>query len=243
MNADTSEDEGHPKPDPVPLRAKMRAIAVRILAVVAGLGLWFWTQSLIGARGLPQTCVGDGLHELTAGINHWLAAEPRRANVLLVLSSFVIDLVGIFLIARSIFGATIRPFLGLLVIFALRQSMQGLTALPPPDGMIWRYAGVPSLLVTYGVATDFFFSGHTSIAVWGGLEIGRLRFRGAAVLGTLVALFEASTVIVLRAHYTMDVFTGVVVALLVGAYADRWARPIDHGLGRLASLGLASKTK
>ena len=28
--------------------------------------------------------------------------------------------------------------------------------------------------------------------------------------------------IVLRAHYTMDVFTGVVVALLVGSYADRW---------------------
>jgi hypothetical protein len=101
---------------------------------------------------------------------------------------------------------------------------------------------VPSLLVTYGVATDLFFSGHTSIAVWGGLEIGRLRFRGAALLGFLIALFEAGTVIVLRAHYTMDVFTGVVVALLVGVYADRWARPIDQGLGRLASLGLASKT-
>jgi hypothetical protein len=210
---------------------------------VAGLGLWFWTQSLIGARKLPQSCVGDGLHELTAGINRWLASEPRRGDGLLVLSSSVIDLLGILLIARSILGATIRPFLGLLAIFALRQSMQGLTALPPPEGMIWRYPGIPSLFVTYGVATDFFFSGHTSIAVWGGLEIGRLRFRWAAVLGTLVALFEAITVIILRAHYTMDVFTGLVVALLMGAYADRWARPIDQGLGRLASFGLRSTTK
>ena len=226
-----------------PVRMRVRAIAVRVLAVVAALGLWFWTQSLIGARGAPAACVGDGLHELTAGINRWLAAEPRRANTLLILSSLVIDLVGIFLIARSILGATIRPCLGLLVLFALRQSMQALTALPPPEGMIWRYPGVPSLLVTYGVATDFFFSGHTSIAVWGGLEIGRLRFRSAAVLGALVGLFEASTVIVLRAHYTMDVFTGVVVALLVGAYADRWARPIDQGLARLASFGLGSRTK
>jgi hypothetical protein len=241
MNGDTADTSAHP--EPVRLRARVRTIAARVLAVVAALGLWFWTQSLIGARGLPDQCVGDGLHELTAGINRWLAAEPYRANGLLVLSSFVIDLVGVFLIARSIFGTTIRPFLGLLVVFALRQSMQGLTALPPPDGMIWRYCGVPSLLVTYGVATDFFFSGHTSIAVWGGLEISRLRFRGAAVLGAIVALFEASTVIVLRAHYTMDVFTGVVVALLVGAYADRWARPIDQGLGRLASFGLGSQTK
>ena len=59
--------------------------------------------------------------------------------------------------------------------------------------------------------------------------------RGAALVGMLVATFEATTVIVLRAHYTMDVFTGVVVALLVGAYADRWSRPINPRLARLAA--------
>ena len=224
--------------------ARIRAIALRVVAVAAALGLWFWTQSLIGARGFPNGCVWDGLHELTAGINRWLAGEPGRGNSLLIFSSFVIDLVGIFLLTASVFGKTVRPLLGLLAIFALRQAAQALTALPPPEGMIWRYPGIPSLLVTYGVASDLFFSGHTSIAVWGGLEIGRLRFRGAAALGALVAVFEATTVIVLRAHYTMDVFTGVVVALLVGAYADRWARPVDHGLDRLASsFGAGSKTK
>jgi hypothetical protein len=223
-------------------RGRARAIAIRIAVVAASLGLWFWTQSLIGARGFPEGGLGDGLHQLTAGITRWLTEVPARADVLLILSSLVIDATGIFLLASSLFGPTIRPFLGLLIIFALRQAMQGLTALPPPEGMIWRYPGVPSLLVTYGVATDLFFSGHTAIAVWGGLEISRLRFRGAAVLGLFVALFEATTVIVLRAHYTMDVFTGVVVALLVNAYADRWARPIDHWLDRLASPSEAEST-
>ena len=226
--------------------ARVRMILLRTAAVAAALGLWFWTQSLIGARGFPEGGLGDGLHQWTASVNRWLAEVPGRANALLVLSSFVIDLVGIFLLVRSIFGPTIRPFLGLLAIFAMRQAAQALTALPPPEGMIWRDPGVWTLLVTYGVATDLFFSGHTAIAVWGGLEIGRLPFKGAALLGTLVAVFEATTVIVLRAHYTMDVFTGVVVALLVGAYADRWARPIDQWLDRLASpspSGAASTTK
>jgi hypothetical protein len=224
------------EPTGMPRRAeRVRTIVLRVLAVAAGLGLWFWTQSLIGARGFPEGCVWDGLHRLTAGVNAWLAAEPWRGDALLIASSLVIDIVGIFLLASSILGGTIRPFLGLLAIFALRQASQALTALPPPDGMIWRYPGLPSLLVTYGVASDLFFSGHTSIAVWGGLEIGRLRFRGAAILGTLVAVFEATTVIVLRAHYTMDVFTGVVVALLVGAHADGWSRPIDRRLARLAA--------
>ncbi len=85
------------------------------------------------------------------------------------------------------------------------------------------------------MASDFLFSGHTAIATWGGIEVGRLKFRRAAALGELIAVFEASTVIVLRAHYTMDVFTGLIVALLIRAHADRWAKPIDDWLGRLAA--------
>src|SRR3989442_6441970 len=41
--------------------------------------------------------------------------------------------------------------------------------------MIWRRPGFPSLLVTYGTAGDLFFSGHTAIAVYGGVELVRLR--------------------------------------------------------------------
>jgi hypothetical protein len=222
---------------------KARAIVVRIVVVAAALGMWFWTQALIGARANPSACVGDQLHELTAGANQWFASVPYRADLLLIMSSLVIDVVGCFLLLRSIFGPSIRPFLGLLAVFALRQAAQATTALPPPEGMIWRHPGWPSLLVTYGTATDFFFSGHTSIAVWGGLEIWRLRFRGSALVGALVALFEASTVIILRAHYTMDVFTGVVVALLINAYAAHWARPIDQWLDRIASSGATLSDK
>ena len=60
------------------------------------------------------------------------------------------------------------------------------------------------------------------------------------MLGSLVALFEVATVIILRAHYTMDVFTGVVMALLINAYAAQWARPIDQWLDRMATPVLAA---
>ena len=91
---------------PIPARrsGRVRTIVLRTVGVAAALGLWFWTQSLIGARGFPQGCVGDGLHELTGGVNRWLAEVPDRGDWLLVLSSLVIDAVGIFLLARSIFG-------------------------------------------------------------------------------------------------------------------------------------------
>jgi membrane-associated phospholipid phosphatase len=52
------------------------------------------------------------------------------------------------------------------------------------------------------------------------------------VLGIGVVLFEIATVLVLRAHYTMDVFTGIVTALWVAAVCDRIAPPADFFLLR-----------
>jgi membrane-associated phospholipid phosphatase len=170
------------------------------------------------------------VHVFSAPLHHYLFQHAGAANALLIISSAFIDLFGIFLLARSIFGPTIRPFLSLLILFALRQVCQGLCALPPPEEMIWRDPGFPSLLVTYGVANDLFFSGHTAIAVVGAIELASLKRRWLAVVGIAVALFEAAVVLTLRAHYTMDVFTGAVTALLVAGISFRLAPVLDGAL-------------
>ncbi len=100
--------------------------------------------------------------------------------------------------------------------------------------MIWRYPGFPSLLVTYGVSNDLFFSGHTAIAVVGAVELARLGKRWLGVIGCCVALFEVVTVLVLRAHYTMDVFTGAVTALAVCVLAAKIAPACDRWMARIS---------
>ena len=82
--------------------------------------------------------------------------------------------------------------------------------------------------MTYQVANDFFFSGHTAIAVFGAMEISRLRGKGLTVLAVLIVIFEVATVLVLRAHYTMDVFTGIVAALWVARFSERVSPRIDQ---------------
>ncbi len=134
---------------------------------------WFWTQSLIGARSLPASGIGDRILAVTAPANLYLHHHPAAANALLVLSSAIIDLLGIFLLAKWIFRDEMRPFLGLVIVLGLRQIMQACVALPAPPDAIWHYPGFPSLLVTYGVANDYFFSGHTAIAVLGATELAR----------------------------------------------------------------------
>jgi hypothetical protein len=202
----------------------------RVSLIAVGLALWFWTQRLIGARPFPARGIGDAVHDWTAACNRWLHDRPRVADRLLVASSAVIDALGIFLLAAAIFGRTFRPFVGLLLLFALRQLCQGLCALAPPEGMIWRAPGFPSLLVTYGTATDLFFSGHTSLAVYGALELARLDGPGLALLGVALVIFEAGTVLVLRAHYTADVFAAIVTALWVAGVAELAAPWVDRAI-------------
>jgi len=107
--------------------------------------------------------------------------------------------------------------------------------LPPPEGMIWRDPGFPSLLVTYGTATDLFFSGHTAIAVYGCLELAHWGGTWAAIAGIAVVLLEVSAVLILRAHYTMDVFAGAVTALWVWSIAFPLGAGLDALLARLAA--------
>ncbi|HXE51564.1 MAG TPA: phosphatase PAP2-related protein [Tepidisphaeraceae bacterium] len=205
-------------------------IGVRTGFVAAGIGLWFWTQALIGKR-VPKVAyevpLTDGVHVLTKRIHRRYGTNVAAGNRLLIISSLVIDLLGAYLLGSAIFGESFRPFLGLTMLFALRQICQGLCPLPAPSGMVWRYPGVPSILVTYGTANDLFFSGHTSIAVYGAATLAGHWGPWGLALGLAIAFFEAITVLVLRAHYTMDVFTGIICALWVYSLAGQLAPHVD----------------
>jgi hypothetical protein len=204
-----------------------RSLLLRLLVTGIVLALWFWTQSLIGARTAPTSGIGDALHNATAGLNSYFSQNAGAANVLLIVSSGLIDALGLFLLGRWLFGGSVRPFLGLFLVMSLRQLMQAICSLPPPPNMIWHYPGFPSLLVTYHVANDFFFSGHTAIAVFGAVELSRLHRNWVTVAGVLLVIFEIATVLILRAHYTMDVFTGIIAALWIARVSERISPRLD----------------
>ncbi len=210
-----------------------RSFTIRLALTIAALVIWFWTQSLIGARSLPASGIGDGVHAATASLNLYLQDHPGAANALLVVSSAIIDLLGIFLLSRWIFRGDLRPFASLVIVLGLRQIMQACVALPAPPGAIWHNPGFPSLLVTYSVAHDYFFSGHTAIAVLGAVELARYGKRWLMIAGVGIVIFEVVTVLVLRAHYTMDVFTG----LVTGLYAAHLATQISVRQIRAGNIG------
>ena len=60
--------------------------------------------------------------------------------------------------------------------------------MPAPPGIIWRHPGFPSLFVTYAVGNDFFFSGHTALAVFGAIQLASLGIPALTCLGAALAV-------------------------------------------------------
>ena len=206
------------------------AIGERVAVIVGALLLWYWTQALIGRKAAPTNGIGDLVHELTARWHGYFLANPRAANTALIVSSLFIDIIGLSLIGCAIFGPTFAPFLAILIVFALRQICQGFSTLPPPPGIIWRDPGFPALLVTYSVGNDFFFSGHTALAVLGAIEAANYGPTWLALIAAIIALGEVLIVLVLRAHYTLDVVTGALAAFLAADIAGKLAPMVDGWL-------------
>lgn len=194
----------------------LQTIALRLLAVGVALVAWFVTQRMIAARSLVDGAIYDHFHVVTARWNKWLHRHPRSTNAILVASSLGIDVFTLFVLAFAVLGPSFMPFWGLLGLFFLRQMSQASVALPAPEGVIWRHPGFPSLFVTYHVGNDFFFSGHTALATYGAIQIAALHIPVLTALGIAIAVLEAVVVIVLRAHWSMDVLAGLFAALGVG---------------------------
>src|SRR5438034_8312919 len=106
-------------------------ISLRLALVLAGLGIWYGTQALLKYRPAGSGVIGDSLHTLTARLFQFFTEHPKWADRLLIVSSLLIDLLGGFVLVQSIVGPSVRPFIGLFIVFSLRPICQAVCALPP----------------------------------------------------------------------------------------------------------------
>ena len=92
---------------------------------------------------------------------------------------------------------------------------QNIFLLPFPDDIVWRQPFIPSFLVPYDRTRDFYFSGHTGIAIIITLQVFKLKLPFwvksycFVMLGWLMTMLIAS-----RVHYSIDIIGGVIFAVL-----------------------------
>src|SRR5258708_12033749 len=109
-----------------------RNLARRLIVTALVLGVWFWTQSLIGARSLPATGIGDAIHQWTAPLSSYFYENLRAANALLIVSSALLDALGLFLLGSWLVGRTVRPSFRVVLLMPLRQLIPTISPLTAP---------------------------------------------------------------------------------------------------------------
>jgi len=204
-----------------------------ISLIIVGVILFYTVQYYIGKKPLSTCGIVDALHQLTLPLNQYITSHVSVGNALLITMNSILDTLTLFILALSLITRNIRPFLILTFFFMLRQSLQILVSLPLPPFTFWHYPGFPSLLQTYGIANDLYFSGHTGVSFIAALELARFKKPWLTTLGFSIFIYEVISVIVMQVHYTMDVFTAMMTVLCLTDLCSHIAQPINRWLTKL----------
>ena len=93
-----------------------------------------------------------------------------------------------------------------------------------PEDYLMHHPGFPSLMTNYDSNKEFFYSAHIGSTV---IMILEWRYNGFKKLSILLYVFLAYMVIaflVWRANYTIDIFTGISLALYLDVIYEKYSK-------------------
>lgn len=98
-------------------------VLMRFIVIIFFTCLWFESQAYLAkSPNLGKNRqIMDHMHNYLAPVNEWLLNNQKHADTLIFASGVVVDVFTGWMILMSLFGKSFRPFLGLVVLFTLRQ--------------------------------------------------------------------------------------------------------------------------
>lgn len=172
----------------------------------------------------------DNLHntKLFTTIYEFLSNNTDITRYLFIFTSLMIDInISYFILGMLLSKKNNYDYKRILFLVGFgtlcRQMCQYLNKLPQPSSLIWFDPGFPSIFVTYGTVSDFFFSGHTYMAILFGSEFMN---NGKSTLLKFYGLFhifaEVLFVVGTRSHYAMDVYGAISTYFMSVYFYDRY---------------------
>ena len=105
--------------------------------------------------------------------------------------------------------------------------MQSVFMLGRPDGFLWEYPGVRSLLVNYEEANDFFFSSHVGVTALFSMEFKAIGWIKSSFIASLLCIDMWVLLMLLRTHYVIDFISGLIFAVLSHHFGEKISFFID----------------
>jgi len=182
-------------------------------------------RAVIPANEVPQLV--DHLMDKFNGINEYIRANRNVQDLMLILCSLFMDVMffctGFFWVFR---GKSSRLIISTLFFYFLRSAVQQMWYSPFPPGYVWDDPGFPSLVVPYGRTSDFYFSGHIGIVTICACEWYKHKKYLASFLIGLGGLYTIFIMLAYQAHYSIDLFTGIVTGhwmfMVIDTHKDKF---------------------
>jgi hypothetical protein len=207
-----------------------RSLRLGLLFIVLAIVFWGKNNLSDEARDDLGDVIIDRGFDLTQPINDLMLSSKAWMNFFAISSSWCIDLLFITLFGNWIFkGSSFRLVVAYVLFYGTRAVFQAICVLPYPQGMIWLFPVAPSLVVPYGISSDFFWSGHVGFCIIAASEFFQKKWYIGMVLAWLVAIYESIVMLSNRNHYTIDLFAGAVIA----HYMHGWATVLCSGFWKI----------
>jgi hypothetical protein len=147
--------------------------------------------------------------------HNYLENHPKTLDLVIILSSLLIDFVSMFLFGFFIiYARSPRYYYSLAIFYALRAVCQALFLFEYPNGLIFHDPGFFSLTVPYLVTCDFYFSGHSGFLFISTLELIQMKWIFLAFVNFISMLYTAWMLLATQGHYSIG-------RLLLSRYFDR----------------------
>ena len=91
--------------------------------------------------------------------------------------------------------------------------------------------GFPSMSVSYKRSTDFFYSGHVGVLTFLSLENFEHKRKIAGYFAIFSIFYVFVILAILRSHYTIDLFAGIIMGHYIWMVIERPAKWLDRHLG------------
>lgn len=175
-------------------------------------------------------CINDTLFNFTIEIRNYLSKDKHLKNMIMITAGALEDAsVVLGFIFFAFYFKSWRMGFSLFFCYSIRMIIQQLYLMKIPDDSLFEHPGFPSLVVPYYSTSDYFFSGHVSLPIiiahefW--VDGGKFQF--IAYLEYFTAFFEAVMMILVRGHYSIDLYAGIIYSLLSCKITDLYIGYID----------------
>jgi len=175
-------------------------------------------------------CFKDVLIVGLTGLTNLISQSLEIRDFILIISGFLLDLYFfLFFLFFIKEGKSWKHVISLFLFYFIRGIIiQKLFLFNFYDTYLFIYPGFSSFVVPYYRSADFFFSGHAGIIVLIGLILRDYNQKFFFILSLFLATYEGFTLIVMRAHYVIDIIFGVmaghyiyIISSVIGEYLDK----------------------